>query len=111
MKDGKISHRFTVTNESDQPALVRKLYTSCMCTKAALLLNDGKRIGPFGMAGHDSIPEIDQPIRPGQSVVVEAVFDPNAHGPAGIGRNDRAVVLQLANNRALELHFTAYVTP
>ena len=110
MKNGKVSHRYPVRNDSDAPALVEQLYTSCMCTEATLLVG-GERVGPFGMQGHGYNPRIDRVIPPGQEVVVEAVFDPNAHGPAGIGRNDRAVILRMGGQRMLQLEFTANVTP
>ena len=110
MRAGKVSHRFAVRNESGAPALVQQVYTSCMCTEASLLVGP-ERLGPFGMQGHGYTPRIDRVIAPGEEAVVEAVFDPNAHGPAGIGRNDRAVMLVLGGQRALQLEFTAYVTP
>lgn len=110
MKDGKVVYRYAVRNESDAPALVSKLYTSCMCTEASLLV-DGERFGPFGMQGHGFIPTINRVIAPGQDAIVEAQFDPNAHGPAGIGRNDRVVAVEMGGQRVLQLQFTAYVTP
>ena len=110
MGNGLVRHRFPVRNGGDTPAVVRKVYTSCMCTEASLLV-DGQRYGPFGMQGHGYIPQIDRVIAPGESAVVEAVFDPNAHGPAGIGRNDRGVSVLLGGRRMLQLQFTAYVTP
>jgi hypothetical protein len=63
------------------------------------------------MQGHGYIPRLDRVIQPGEAAVVEAVFDPNAHGPAGVGRNDRAVSVQMGGRRVLQLQFTAYVTP
>jgi hypothetical protein len=110
MRDGKVTHRYPVRNDSGAPALVEQVYTSCMCTEGSLLV-DGERLGPFGMQGHSSIPRLNRVIQPGQSAVVEAVFDPNAHGPAGVGRNDRAVSVQMGGRRVLQLQFTAYVTP
>jgi len=110
MQNGKVSHRFAVRNDSEAPALVEQLYTSCMCTEASLLVGN-ERIGPFGMQGHGFTPRFSRLIQPGQEAVVEAVFDPNAHGPAGVGRNDRAVTLLMGGQRMLQLQFTAFVTP
>lgn len=110
MRDGEVTYRYAVRNDSGAPALVDRIFTSCMCTEA-LLLVDGERLGPFGMQGHGYSPRISRVIQPGQSAVVEAVFDPNAHGPAGIGRNDRAVSVLMGGQRVLQLQFTAYVTP
>jgi len=110
MKDGKVSTRFGLRNEGDAPALVVQVFTSCMCTEASLLIGS-ERLGPFGMQGHSASPRLDRVIAPGEEAIVEAVFDPNAHGPAGVGRNDRAVSLLLGGRRVLQLQFTAYVTP
>jgi hypothetical protein len=110
MRNGKVTQRYRLRNDSDAPALVEQLYTSCMCTETSLLI-DNERIGPFGMRGHGYTPRISRVIQPGQDAVVEAVFDPNAHGPAGVGRNDRAVSVLMGGQRVLQLQFTAYVTP
>jgi Protein of unknown function (DUF1573) len=110
MGNGTVSHRFAVRNDSGAPALVEQLYTSCMCTEGSLLVGT-ERLGPFGMQGHGYIPRINRLIQPGEAALVEAVFDPNAHGPAGIGRNDRVVTVLMGGRRMLELQFTAYVTP
>ena len=110
MRNGKVSYRYSLRNETEAPALIEEIYTSCMCTEASLLLG-AERVGPFGMPGHVSNPKVNGVVQPGQSVMVEAVFDPQAHGPAGVGRNDRAVSVVLGGQRVLELQFTAYVTP
>ncbi len=81
-----------------------------MCTEATLV-EGGERFGPFGMPGHGAIPEINRAVTPGESVTVEAFFDPNAHGPAGMGRADRVVYLEVGSGRKVELKFTAYVIP
>ncbi|KKT83316.1 MAG: hypothetical protein UW81_C0021G0020, partial [Candidatus Giovannonibacteria bacterium GW2011_GWC2_44_9] len=41
----------------------------------------------------------------------EVVFDPAAHGPAGVGRIERAVYLENSASEALQLKFSATVTP
>lgn len=110
MKDGKVQHRFAVRNTADAPVRIEKLYTSCMCTEATLLAGPDS-FGPFGMPGHGYLPSVDRVVAPGEEVTVEAEFDPNAHGPAGVGRNDRAVYLQTGPRSGLELRFTVYVTP
>lgn len=68
-------------------------------------------MGPFGMPGHGSIPEINRLVAPGHGVTVEAEFDPNAHGPAGIGRINRVISVLVGSRAMVELKFTAYVTP
>ncbi len=110
MAKGNVSHVFTVANTGTEPIVVKKLYTSCMCTTATLT-NDGKTVGPFGMPGHASIPSIDVTIAPGATAQVNAVFDPAAHGPAGIGTISRVVVLENSAGKPVEIGFSANVTP
>ena len=102
--------RFTITIEGSVPVTVRKLSTSCMCTTASLI-NGSRRVGPYGMPGHGAIPTISETIAPGQEVTVEVVFDPAAHGPAGVGPVNRAVYVEDSTGAVLQLTFTATVTP
>ncbi|MEK7615964.1 MAG: DUF1573 domain-containing protein [Patescibacteria group bacterium] len=110
MKDGNISHLFTVTNTGTEAVTVSKLYTSCMCTTASIM-NGTEKVGPFGMPGHAGIPSIKVVLEPGASTQVEAIFDPNAHGPAGVGKIERVVILENSAGKPLELAFSANVTP
>ena len=110
MANGKVSHVFKIKNNSSQPAVISKIYTSCMCTEASLIIGR-ERMGPYGMPGHGFIPSIDKTVNPGEEVDVEAVFDPAAHGPAGVGRIDRAVFVESKSGAPLQLTFSATVTP
>ena len=110
MAGGKVSHTYTINNSGTNTVRVTKLFTSCMCTEATLITSDG-RAGPFGMAGHGYIPNIAVPIRHGENATVEIIFDPAAHGPAGVGRIDRVITLQTDAGQPLELAFTAMVKP
>lgn len=110
MADGNVSHEFTVVNKSSEPVSIEKMTTSCMCTEASLKYA-GQSYGPFGMEGHGSIPSINVAINPGEEAVVEAIFDPNAHGPSGVGVIRRDVFLQLNNGEKLSLPFNAFVKP
>lgn len=110
MKKGLVSYKFTVTNSDSTPAIVTKLYSSCMCTKGALITPD-KTWGPFGMPGHVAIPQIAAEIAPGQTAQVEVIFDPAAHGPAGVGKIDRTVTAELNGQSPLLFNFSANVTP
>jgi hypothetical protein len=95
---------------SAENAVIRKIYTSCMCTEARLLLG-GEVYGPFGMQGHGSIPVINKIVAPNEEAKVEVTFDPAAHGPAGIGKIDRTVFIENGGGVPVELHFTAFVKP
>lgn len=110
MRKGKVARSFVVRNATEKPLIVNKMYTSCMCTTAAISLN-GKRYGPFGMPGHGFTPTIKAELAPGESGEVEVVFDPAAHGPAGVGRISRVVYLENTAGAPLELVIAANVTP
>lgn len=110
MAAGKVTHRYPIRNSGSEPISIRKLYTSCMCTTAALVKN-GKASEAFGMPGHAPIPSIDIPIAPQDNVYVEVIFDPAAHGPSGVGPIERVVTIENSAGEPLELAFAAYVSP
>lgn len=107
---GKVSHVYAVSNVTSSPATLVGVSTSCMCTIATVVTARG-RSGPFGMAGHGSVPTIREQLAPGESATIEVVFDPAAHGPAGVGRIDRVVTLETAAGEPLQLSFVAMVKP
>lgn len=110
MAAGKVSHIFQIRNSSSDPVLITKLYTSCMCTTATLIL-EGERRGPFGMPGHSIIPQINKTLAPGADANIEVMFDPAAHGPAGVGQVERVVYVETNFASTLELRIKARVTP
>ena len=110
MKNGKVSAKFTVKNIQNQPIALSKLYTSCMCTQAKLLIG-GKEEGPFGMLGHGFVPTFNETLAPGEQAEVEAIFDPNAHGPAGVGLIERTITLEDGNGPVATMQIKANVTP
>ncbi len=110
MARGKVTHRYPIRNVGTEPLLIRKMYTSCMCTTAALVKN-GKASEAYGMPGHTPIPTINVPINPKEEAFVEGVFDPAAHGPAGVGPIERVVTLENNAGQPLELEFSALVSP
>ena len=110
MARGKVTHRYPITNAGTEPVVIRKLYTSCMCTTAALVKN-GKAGEAFGMPGHTPIPTINVPINPREEAFIEVIFDPAAHGPAGVGPIERVVTLENNAGQPLELEFAALVSP
>ncbi|MBI2453942.1 DUF1573 domain-containing protein [Candidatus Peregrinibacteria bacterium] len=111
MAKGKVNHEFSIKNSSPNPVTIQKLYSSCMCTTASLLRN-GKTTGPFGMPGHGGpIPTINEVLQPGEEASILAVFDPAAHGPAGVGPISRSVFAENNASGTLKLDFQALVTP
>lgn len=110
MAAGKVSHQFRIKNTGAEAVTINKMYTSCMCTTAELRVG-GKQFGPYGMPGHGAIPKINQTVNPNEEATVEVVFDPAAHGPAGVGRIQRAITIENNAGAPIELLFAAVVTP
>jgi len=110
MAAGKVSHSFRIKNNGDAPVKVAKVYTSCMCTEAFWVKSDVK-MGPFGMPGHGIVPKINQTLEPGAEANIEVIFDPAAHGPAGVGPIERVTYLEGEKNMLLEVGIKAIVAP
>ena len=110
MKDGLVTNVFKIKNPQVEAMRLTKLYTSCMCTKAKLTVN-GKTEGPFGMPGHGSVPTFNQIIESNAEAEIEVVFDPNAHGPSGVGLIQREIVLEGSGGKLVTVEIKANVTP
>ncbi len=111
MAKGLIKHSYEIVNSQDESLTIKKIYTSCMCTTASLIRPDGRRVGPFGMPGHGGpIPTLAEELFGSEKAQVEVVFDPAAHGPAGLGRVERFITVETSNG-PIELSFTAEVIP
>lgn len=111
MKNGNVTKEFKVTNPTEQDITVSTVLTSCMCTVAFIVGSDGSAKGPFGMPGHNSVPPANEVIKAGESKVIRVVYDPNAHGPAGVGQVNRFIMLTDDSGGTLELEIKALVTP
>ncbi|MEK7156219.1 MAG: DUF1573 domain-containing protein [Patescibacteria group bacterium] len=112
MKNGNVSKEFTVTNPTSEDITVKTVLTSCMCTNAFIVGADGSVKGPFGMPGHGgAVAPANETIAAGESRIIRVVYDPNAHGPAGVGRVDRFITLTDDSGRTLEYEIKANVTP
>ncbi len=112
MKNGKVSHTFVLENTGGREMKLTRMYTSCMCT-TAMFIKDGKKFGPYGMPGHGGgITGLNQKLASGEKAQIEVVFDPAAHGPAGVGTIERAVYIEnAASSEPLQLMISAQVTP
>lgn len=110
MAAGKVRHTYTISNTGGEPLQIVGVTTSCMCTEATVVTNNG-RFGPFGMAGHGRMPSIRETVAPGAIAQVEVVFDPAAHGPAGVGRTERTIRIETDAGTPLQLALTAMVRP
>ncbi|MEK9171632.1 MAG: DUF1573 domain-containing protein [Patescibacteria group bacterium] len=113
MAQGKVEKTFEISNADSQDITLERITTSCMCTVVYLETVAGdEEKGPFGMIGHGgAVPKANEIIKPGESRKVRVVFDPNAHGPAGVGIINRVVTLEDGLGRVLEFQIKAVVTP
>lgn len=110
MTDGNVEKVFTITNQTDKDVTIESAMTSCMCT-VAYIEGPESRKGPYGMPGHGGLPPVGETIRPGESRALRVVFDPNAHGPAGVGRIGRLVELRDEEGGVMRFEIQANVTP
>jgi hypothetical protein len=111
MKNGNVTKEFVITNPGNKDIFVPSVVTSCMCTKAFTVQKNGTTKGPFGMPGMGFVPPANETVKAGESLTVRVVYDPNAHGPAGVGPVDRFVTITDASGSKLELEIKAQVTP
>lgn len=112
MKNGNVSKVFSVTNSSNEDIKISSVSTSCMCTNAYIIRSDGTKKGPFGMPGHGgAVPKANEVVKAGELMNVEVVYDPNAHGPAGVGRIERFVYLKDEGGSVIEFKVRVNVTP
>ncbi|OGY49564.1 MAG: hypothetical protein A3B89_01795 [Candidatus Buchananbacteria bacterium RIFCSPHIGHO2_02_FULL_40_13] len=111
MANKLVNKVFKVTNTTNQEVSIDTIVTSCMCTTAYLQGAEGE-LGPFGMPGHGGLAgnRVNETIKPGETRDLKVVFDPNAHGPAGVGAINRSITL---TGKGGKLQFTieAVVTP
>src|SRR3989344_8357255 len=112
MANGKVNHEFIITNSSGQPINIKKIYTSCMCTVANFRFND-KSYGLFGMPGHGvgALAAANITLNSGDFGILDVVYDPNAHGPAGVGAVERFVYVEDKNGSQLKIEIKEVVTP
>ena len=109
MAAGNASQDFEITNDSSSTIAFEKLFTSCMCTNA-YFTSGSEESGPFGMPGHGFVPGLGRELKAGEKAIVKVVFDPAAHGPAGVGPVDRLVWLE-TGDEAKEFGIKAMVKP
>ncbi len=111
LRSGIARTLYTVKNAGAESLVIKNVWTSCMCTEA-MVRKGTFAMGPFGMPGHGGPTRaISLSLSPGESADVEALFDPAAHGPAGVGPVARSIFLAADTGELLELSFTAVVTP
>ncbi|HEX6977202.1 MAG TPA: DUF1573 domain-containing protein [Patescibacteria group bacterium] len=95
---GIVTKEYEIKNTTDKSIRLRKVATSCMCTKAKVKIGD-RETRYFGLEAHGNInPVLDgYEIKSGETAVVTMQFDPTAHGPQGVGPIDRQVNLTFSD--------------
>ena len=112
MAKGLVNKEFVLSNTSSASVKVGPVETTCMCTTAYLRVGEGKEVGPFGMPGHGGLKNTaNLTVAPGEKLIVRAVFDPAAHGPAGVGTVERAIMVDVGKQEPVVMSFKALVTP
>ena len=82
-----------------------------MCTEATFIKGDIRK-GPVGMAGHGYVPKINEALNVDEEAEILVVFNPAAHGPAGLGKTERVIYLEnTGKNPKLEILIRANVAP
>lgn len=112
MANGDVSRVFEIKNQGSEPVKIKKVFSTCMCTTAVITDSQGKKYGKFGMPGHGLPSRTNIEVMPGETITIEATYDPNAHGPSGVGFIQRSIYLNTnsAKSPKLELKFQAIVT-
>lgn len=110
MKNGIVTKLFSIRNDQNSSVSLAEVYTSCMCTNAKVKIGQNE-YGPFGMLGHGAMKMLNQSLAAGQEAQLEVAFDPNAHGPSGIGLIERTVTIQSDKGEAATVNIKANVTP
>jgi len=106
MTGGLVRHNFTLKNTGDAPVRITSAKTSCMCTTANIIKQNGEDAGPFGMGGsHGPNPRINMEILPDEEVIIEAIYDPLAHGPDATGKLIREIFVSTNNGETIRLKF------
>jgi len=112
MKDGLNEKKIELKNETDSPVTVTEMQTSCMCTTATVINENGRKGPTKGMVGHGGTPRMSQVIAPGETAQLAVVYDPNAHGPDAVGPITRNVTIRTdsADQPKIDLRFSGIVT-
>lgn len=88
---GTVSHTFTLSNSATDDLILMGAFTSCMCTTAVFEFSDGRRSPQFGMRNNPN--NWVRPVKPSESFLVYVEFEPNYHGPKGLGYIKRSIHL------------------
>lgn len=112
MSKGVATKKITLENKSALPIKIMNLETSCMCTNAQIVHENGSKSGIKGMVGHGGgISDLSETIKNGETATLLVNFDPNAHGPDATGPITRTVTMKTSSQKQpnIELTFSGNV--
>lgn len=99
---GDASKNFSIKNKGTEVLKLYNVKTSCACTNAFLSI-DGVESPQFGM--HTTSGWVGE-VRPGGEAVLGVVFDPDFHGPGGVGAISRTISVQTNDEANPKIEFT-----
>lgn len=102
-----VTKTFIIKNTGTDTLKLTNIKTSCDCTYAQLTI-EGKASPKFGM--HTTSSWVGE-VLPGKEAQLTVVFDPDFHGPTGVGPMERLVAVQTndISNPALEFYLKGVV--
>jgi len=105
---GDIEQSFKFKNIGDEDLYIHRASTSCMCTTAKVLLENGQVSPEFGMT---LSPLWNGVVRPGEEFEVLGVFDPLEHGPDAVGPTTRSIYLETSDSKSnIEIKMMGNIT-
>ena len=109
---GIVIKEYEIKNDSEGVLRLKKIVTSCKCTRASVSV-DGKKTDFYAMEmGGDKNPRINFDIPAGKTAKLTVKFDPALHGLKGIGKFDRVITLTFADPVGIkEAKFSGEIIP
>jgi hypothetical protein len=102
MSLGDVSKMFVLKNSGTDILKLSNIKTSCHCTKAQVVI-DGQPSPLFGM---NDVSSWIGDVQPGKEAQLTVIFDPNFHGPSGVGPVERLVSIETNDAREPKLEFS-----
>lgn len=106
MDEWKINIPFEFINTWDQDIILWNAETSCMCTEWYITdINGWNKSSIIKMSWHGWINILNRVIKPKEKIILNAVFDPNAHWPDAIWPISRNVYIDTNSSIISKLDF------
>lgn len=93
---------FTIKNSGTEVLKLTNIKTSCACTKAQVVIDD-KSSPYFSM--HTTSSWIGE-ISPGKEASLTVIFDPDFHGPSGVGAVERLISMETNDAANPQIEFS-----